>query len=43
MRKVWEDASASDRLVTVVEAQPHECNLSNQAAILDFLNRYLKR
>ena len=43
MRQVWEDASASDKLVTVVEAQPHECNLSNQATILDFLDRYLKK
>ena len=41
MRKVWTDAGAPQNLTAVVERQPHECNLGNQKAILDFLTRHL--
>lgn len=39
MREVW---GASNKLVTKIEDQPHECNLRNQKDILDFLDKYLK-
>ena len=41
MRKVWTDAGAPQNLTAVVKRQPHECNLGNQKAILDFLTRHL--
>ena len=43
MRRVWQSQGAADRLETRLEDQPHECNLDNQQAILDFLKRHLMR
>lgn len=42
MKDVWSSQHVADRLQTCVWDQPHECNLKDQKAILDFLNRYLK-
>ena len=39
MREVW---GTSNKLITKIEDQPHECNLGNQKDILDFLDKYLK-
>lgn len=39
MREVW---GGSNKLVTKIEDQPHECNLKNQKDILEFLNKHLK-
>lgn len=41
MRRVWTSQQASDRLDTRILDQPHECNLSNQEAILLFLQTWL--
>ena len=41
MRRVWTSQQASDRLDTRILDQAHECNLSNQEAILRFLQTWL--
>jgi dienelactone hydrolase len=42
MHDVWDELKAGQKLVTHIIDQPHECNLSNQAAILSFFNQHLK-
>lgn len=42
MQHVWQDQGKADQLETYIWDQPHECNLKDQKAILDFLDRYLK-
>ena len=42
MQHVWQDQGEADQLETYIWDQPHECNLKDQKAILDFLDRYLK-
>ena len=42
MHDVWDELKVGQKLVTHIIDQPHECNLSNQAAILSFFNQYLK-
>lgn len=42
MHSVWKDAGSESNLETHIEAQPHECNIKNQKAILDFLDKNIK-
>jgi len=41
MHQVWDSQQAGKRLETYVIDQPHECNLNNQKAILEFMKREL--
>lgn len=41
MKKVWESQGVAERLETVLEDQPHECNLGNQQRISHFLHTWL--
>lgn len=42
MHDVWNSQKKGNLLETYVLDQPHECNLNNQKAALDFFNKYLK-
>ena len=42
MHDVWNGQKKGNLLETYVLDQPHECNLNNQKAALDFFNKYLK-
>ncbi|MBQ4028224.1 MAG: hypothetical protein II624_03580, partial [Prevotella sp.] len=42
MHQVWDSQKKGSNLETYLIDQPHECNLANQKAALDFFNKYLK-
>ena len=42
MHQVWDSQKNGKNLETYILDQPHECNLGNQKAALDFFNRTLK-
>ena len=42
MHSVWNDAGGEQNIQTDILSQPHECNVDNQKAILQFLDKQLK-
>lgn len=41
MHQVWKSQGADAKLSTFILDQPHECNLNNQQAILEFMKENL--